>query len=248
MKEIKLYTRGDDAGISSGTNLAIYACCKFGILKNVSLIPVSPYIKNTYEIFKDLDDTNFGLHITLTCEWLNIKWGPLSEKISVRSIIDENGYFFPDGKKLFDNKPERKEMEKEIEAQFEYIESIGFKISYADIHMGIGWIYNIEDFINELCRKKGIIFVDGLYRKFPEFNYNYNKFLINLENLEYGEYILISHPAFKTEEMKFYSTSWENADSIIEKRSFDAGILLDEKVKEIIKRKKIKLAKFKKGE
>ena len=69
----------------------------------------------------------------------------------------------------------------------------------------------------------------------------------NLETLENGEYLLITHPAFKTEEMKFYSTYWEEADSIIEKRSFDAKILIDEKVKEIIKKRKIKLEKFKKG-
>ncbi|MFN4228172.1 MAG: hypothetical protein ACK4F0_08575, partial [Candidatus Ratteibacteria bacterium] len=58
---------------------------------------------------------------------------------------------------------------------------------------------------------------------------------------------LITHPTIQTDEMNFYSTYWENSDSIIEKRKFDFMILTDDKVKEIIERKKIKLKKFEKG-
>ncbi|HOM27600.1 MAG TPA: ChbG/HpnK family deacetylase [bacterium] len=246
MQEIKLYTRGDDAGISIGTNLAIHTACKNGILKNISLIPVSPYIKDAYNLFSNLENVSFGLHITLTCEWRNIKWGPILKE-KVKTITDKNGYFFPDGKTLFENKPERKEMEIEIEAQFEYLESLGFEISYIDIHMGIGWINGIEEFIQRLCKKKRILFVDKLYKKFPDFNLDYEKFINNLENLENGEYLLITHPAFNTEDMKFYSTYWEDADKIIEKRSFDAKILIDERVKNIITKKNIKIERFKNG-
>ncbi len=237
MKGKILYTRGDDCGISNSTNFAIYNACKNGILKNISLIPVSHYIKQAYNILKELEDVSFGLHLTLTCEWKNIKWEPILGKNQVPSIVDENGYFFPDGKTILKNKPNRKEMEKEIEAQLEYLESIGFKISYIDIHMGIGWVNNIEEFVIELCKKKKIVFVDKLYKKFPDHNFNYKKFLNNLENLENGEYLLITHPTIHTTEMNLYSTYWENSNSIIEKRTFDFTILTDDTVKEVIKRK-----------
>ncbi|MFN4227729.1 MAG: ChbG/HpnK family deacetylase [Candidatus Ratteibacteria bacterium] len=247
MGEKIIYTRGDDCGISISTNLAIYSACKYGILKNISLIPVSPYIKRSYAILNEFEDISFGLHITLTCEWKNIKWGPILDKDKVSSLVDENGYFYPDGKTMFEKKVNRKDMEKEIEAQLEYLESIGFKISYVDIHMGIGWVNNIEEFVVELCKKKKIVFVDKLYKKFPDHNFNYKKFLNNLENLENGEYLLITHPTIHTIEKNLYSTYWENSNSIIEKRTFDFTILTDDTVKEVIKRKKIKLKRFEKG-
>lgn len=246
MSDIILYTRGDDCGISLGTNLAIYDACKYGILKNVSLISVAPYIKNAYDILKDLEDVSFGLHVTLTCEWKNVKLKPILEKDKVPSIIDENGFFYPDGKTIFDKKVNRKEMEKEIEAQYEYLKSLGFKISYVDIHMGIGWVNNIEKFIENFCKKKKILFVEKSYKRFPDFNQNFENFLNNLENLNEGEYLLITHPVLPTEEMKLYSTYWEDAETIIKKRTFDLKILTDEKVKEIIKNKDIKLKKFEK--
>ncbi|MCS7181181.1 MAG: ChbG/HpnK family deacetylase [bacterium] len=246
MEKIILYTRGDDCGISLSTNLAIFNACKYGILKNISLIANSPYIKNAYEILKDLKDVSFGIHITLTCEWKNIKWGPILGKERVPSIVDENGFFYPDSKILYEKKPSRKDMEREIEAQFEYLETLGFEIVYADVHMGIGWIYNIEEYIKNLCRKKKILFVDNLYKKFPNFEFGFEGFLKTLENLSNGEYLLITHPTLKTSEMRLYSTFWEDAGSIIRKRVFDTEILTDEKVKEIIERKNIKLKKFEK--
>lgn len=83
-------------------------------------------------------------------------------------------------------------------------------------------------------------------KRFPDFNQNFENFLNNLENLNEGEYLLITHPVLPTEEMKLYSTYWEDAETIIKKRTFDLKILTDEKVKEIIKNKGIKLKKFEK--
>ncbi|MCM8785693.1 MAG: ChbG/HpnK family deacetylase [Candidatus Omnitrophica bacterium] len=245
MNEKILYTRGDDCGISIETNFAIYIASKYGILKNISLIPVSPYIQYAYTILKDIEDISFGFHVTLTCEWKNIKWGPILDRNKVSSLVDENGYFYPDGKTMFEKRVERKDMEKEIEAQLEYLEGIGFKISYLDIHMGIEWVNNIEEFILELCKKKKIIFIDKRYKKIPYHNFNFDKFLSNLENLKSGEYLLITHPVFYTEEISSYSTYWENGDAIIEKRKFDLMILTDDRVKKMIERKKIKLERFK---
>lgn len=45
-------------------------------------------------LLRENADIPFGVHLTVICEGVNYRWGPLSPKEKVPSLIDEAGYFY----------------------------------------------------------------------------------------------------------------------------------------------------------
>ncbi|MFN2567303.1 MAG: ChbG/HpnK family deacetylase [Gemmatimonadaceae bacterium] len=128
--------RSDDAGMSHSVNMALQRLVEAGLPVSVSVIFPGPWYQETVEILKRHPAVAVGIHLTLNSEWKNYRWGPVSGRSAVPTLVDADGYFFPSSEALYRNRPDPREVEKELRAQIERALRSGLKIDYVDYHMG----------------------------------------------------------------------------------------------------------------
>lgn len=122
--EIRLLVRGDDMGYSHSGNKAILKCYKEGIERSAEILVPSPWFPEAVKMLNENPGLDAGIHLTLTSEWDNVKWRPLTY---CPSLTDSNGYFYPKirpdkyypGQALQEKAWKIEEIEKELRAQIE---------------------------------------------------------------------------------------------------------------------------------
>lgn len=122
--------------MSHSVNTALERLIKSGLPVSVSIIMPGPWYQETVEILKRYPNVSVGIHLTLNSEWRHYRWGPVAGRSAVPSLVDAEGYFFPSGEALENNKPDIREVETELRAQLERAMRTGLKIDYVDYHMG----------------------------------------------------------------------------------------------------------------
>ena len=131
-----LLIRCDDLGMSHAVNMAFKELMESGLKFSASVMFPCAWYQEAVEILKEHPNVSVGVHLTLNAEWKNYRWGPISGRDKVPSLVDDNGYFFPSRATFFANNPKSEEIEIELRAQIERAINSGIKISYVDYHMG----------------------------------------------------------------------------------------------------------------
>ena len=131
-----LLIRCDDIGMSHSVNLAAKEVLKTGIPFSASIMFPCAWYQEAVDILKDNPQVTVGIHLVLNAEWKNYRWGPISGKDAVPSLVDSFGYFFPSRASLYKNNPTLADIETELRAQIERALHSGLKIEYMDYHMG----------------------------------------------------------------------------------------------------------------
>lgn len=131
-----LMIRTDDIGMSHSVNTAVTKLLDTGYPVSVSVMFACPWYQEAVAILKEYENTSIGIHLTLNSEWEHYRWGPVTGREAVPSLVDENGYFFHSSSTLYENQPSRAELEKELRAQIERALASGLDIDYVDYHMG----------------------------------------------------------------------------------------------------------------
>ena len=131
-----LLIRCDDLGMSHAVNMAFKELMESGLKFSASVMFPCAWYQEAVDILKANPQISVGIHLTLNAEWKNYRWGPISGKDKVPSLVDQNGYFFPSRAAFFANNPKTEEVEIELRAQIERAINSGIKISYLDYHMG----------------------------------------------------------------------------------------------------------------
>ncbi|MGI9077572.1 MAG: carbohydrate deacetylase [Gemmatimonadaceae bacterium] len=134
-EQVYLIIRSDDAGMSHSVNMGLERLIKTGLPVSVSVMFPTPWYQETVEILKRHPETAVGIHLTLNSEWKNYRWGPVSGRSAVPTLVDADGYFFPSSEALYRNHPDLREVEKELRAQIDRAFRSGLKIDYLDYHM-----------------------------------------------------------------------------------------------------------------
>jgi len=131
----ELLVRCDDIGMCHSVNVAVEELAKTGIRFSASVLFVCPWYREAVTILKQYPNVAVGVHLALNSEWANYKWGPVSGRCAVPSLVDSDGYFFGTTSALIANGPRTEEVEKELRAQIERAIRSGLDIKYLDCHM-----------------------------------------------------------------------------------------------------------------
>jgi len=94
-----------------------------------------PWLTEVAAYAKAHPDADLGLHLTLTAEWKTDRWGPVESKDKVPSLLDPDGYLWPEVAPAVQH-IKTDEAEREIRAQIEHAVAMGIHPSHLDSHMG----------------------------------------------------------------------------------------------------------------
>ena len=134
----------DDVGMCPEANTSTYNYIEKGFLNSAAVMMPCPNAEEVIRWAKGHPKADIGLHLTLTSEWTNHRWGPVSDPKKVPGLID------PDGK-LWHEVPDvvmhasAKEVETEIRAQIEKSIALGYRPTHIDTHMGT--LYGSPDYV-----------------------------------------------------------------------------------------------------
>ncbi|MGZ3776849.1 MAG: ChbG/HpnK family deacetylase [Mucilaginibacter sp.] len=133
----KLLIRLDDIGMNHSVNMACEKMAQTGLPISASVQFACPWYQEAVEILKKYPNVSVGVHLTLTSEWKNYRWGPVLGRSAVPSLVDSDGYFPHTGRAYSRKNYKIDEIESELSAQIERALHSGLKITYIDPHMGI---------------------------------------------------------------------------------------------------------------
>ena len=133
----QLLIRLDDIGMNHSVNMAAKKMAETGLPISVSLQFACPWYQEAVEVLKKYPNVSVGVHLTLTAEWKNYRWGPVLGRSAVPSLVDSLGYFPYSTRAFAKSGYKMDEVEKELSAQIERALHSGLKITYIDPHMGI---------------------------------------------------------------------------------------------------------------
>lgn len=195
-----------------------------GILKNVSVMTTCDAVSDAADRLKDLDHVCFGLHATVNAEWSRVRWGPVLGE-AVPSLVRADGTFPMSVNELADGNPDPVEALEELKAQLDRGRRLGFDFRYADQHMGFGRaIPGFDELFGDWCRREGLLDFRAFNRRLPRPSEvatgdPADCLVADLASADPGQYVLVGHPAYDTEEMRQIGN--EKVDGTAEAKSRD---------------------------
>jgi predicted glycoside hydrolase/deacetylase ChbG (UPF0249 family) len=125
----------DDAGMSHESNEGVQKAIGEGVATSTSVMMPCAWVPEFKQYLDKHPNTDAGLHLTLTSEWENYRWGPLAGKAAVPGLTDKQGCLWPSVEAVY-FRASADEVDKEIRAQLDRALSMGFKPTHLDSHMG----------------------------------------------------------------------------------------------------------------
>lgn len=243
-----LMIHADDAGLCHSENEATIKALQNGLVNSYSIMVPCPAFKEIADFALANPQFDHGIHLTLTCEWKDYKFGPVSPINQVPSLMDSNGHFFKN-RQLVTANVTAKEVEKELNAQIDKALEYGLKPSHIDCHMyslggnsalfavykNLSEKYNLPVLLSkDLLQMIGSsfetkmidenLFFDNVYvASFSDYEgaglKNYYGNL--LDSLQPGLHMLLIHPAFDNKEMQDVAIDHPNFGAEWRQTDFD---------------------------
>jgi len=125
----------DDAGMSYDSDQGVSKALEEGVATSTSVMMPCPWVPHMAAYLKDHPQMDAGLHLTLTSEWDNYRWGPLVGKSAAPGLVDSQGYLWQRAEDVL-NHAKVEEFEMEIRAQIDKAQAVGITPTHLDSHMG----------------------------------------------------------------------------------------------------------------
>ncbi len=223
-----LIIHADDLGVTHSENVASISGLETSPVNSGSIMVPCPWFPEVAAYARKNKSADLGLHLTLNSEWKYYKWGPVTSKDSVPSLVNKSGYFYAlvDSLGMYAS---ANEVELELRNQVKKAYRSGIDVTHLDAHMGaavstpeftaaymkIGKefdlpvlldprIYQMEDpAINALINDKTVV-MDAIHTALPT---DYEKGMAQyytsvFRSLKPGLHCLLIHLAYDDEEMK----------------------------------------------
>ena len=134
----------DDLGMCEEANQAGRFYIENNFIRSGAVMMPCPNAEEFVEWAKDHPDADIGAHLTLTSEWKDYRWPPLTDKPEVPGLIDSEGKMWRSVPPVVMNATPG-EVEMEIRAQIDKMIALGLRPSHIDTHMGT--LYGSPDFV-----------------------------------------------------------------------------------------------------
>ena len=133
-----LFVNADDFGMCHAINEAIIRSLEEGIVGSCSVMVPCPWALHALAWLKEAPDVPLGVHLTSVSEQPTYRWGPITCRTEVPSLVDEAGYFYPESRiDEFLEQVDVAELEREYRAQIEHVLGVGLEPTHLDSHCGI---------------------------------------------------------------------------------------------------------------
>ena len=130
-----LIVHADDLGMAHSVNAATIKAFESGLVTSGSIMVPCPWLPEIAAYARSHPEADLGLHLTLTSEWRFYRWGPVSPRDRVSSLLDNTGYLYPTESEAASH-AKAMEVESEIRAQIDRARAFGIKPTHLDSHMG----------------------------------------------------------------------------------------------------------------
>ncbi len=153
-----LIVNADDFGMCHAVNQAIFDTLKEGVVRSTSLMVPCPWMLHAAHFLADHPEIPFGIHLTAICDGADYRWGPVTAREKVPSLLDRAGYFYD-----FEHMPDfmaqvrLDQLETEFRAQIEIVLAAGLRPTHLDWHaLRIRDRADIFDLMLRLAREYGL--------------------------------------------------------------------------------------------
>jgi len=125
----------DDVGMSFDSNKGAIDAMTKGVANSCSVMMPCAWVPAFVHFLKQHPGIDAGLHLTLTSEWKDYRWVPLSGQQKTPGLIDNEGAFWRGVNDVVMH-ASADEVETEIRAQIQRALKMGFTPTHLDSHMG----------------------------------------------------------------------------------------------------------------
>jgi len=120
-----------------------------GLATSFSVMMPCPWVPEIVHYIHAHPSADAGLHLTLTSEWKEYRWGPVAGSSVVPGLVDSEGAMWPTVEETAQHATPD-EVEAEIRAQLARARRMGFQPTHLDTHMGT--VYATPAFIERYIR------------------------------------------------------------------------------------------------
>ncbi len=129
-----LILHADDVGMSHSVNRASLEALEKGWITSASILVPSPWFAEVATWAKKHPDADLGIHLALNSEWTTLRWGPVSGRSEVPTLLAPDGYLPLQTDSVHRTNP--REVERELRAQIDMARRAGVNVTHLDSHMG----------------------------------------------------------------------------------------------------------------
>lgn len=130
-----LMIHADDFGMAHSVNRAIFAALENGWATSASILVPCPWVTEVAQWAQSHPDADLGIHLDLNSEWTTFRWGPVSSKDKIPTLLDAQGYL-PLLETQVAQRANPAEVETELRAQIDRARGLGIPLTHLDTHMG----------------------------------------------------------------------------------------------------------------
>ncbi len=139
----------DDLGVTRSANAAVRAARDSGLIVSGSVIVPGRFFQEVAAYARAHPDFDLGIHLALTSEFPGYRWGPVSPKSSVPSLLAGDSLFRHE---WTDTSTIRwQDVERELVAQIGAARTSGVRLSHVDVHEFV--LYSRGPILLEILRR-----------------------------------------------------------------------------------------------
>jgi predicted glycoside hydrolase/deacetylase ChbG (UPF0249 family) len=158
----------DDVGMCHGSNVAFVELAEAGIVQSGSIMAPCPWATEMVRLAQANPALDVGVHLTLTCEWPDYRWGPMTTRAAESGLVRRDGSFWPSTAEVHEH-ADVAAAAVELRAQVEWVVESGVQISHLDSHMGVNWAPPLFTLYAELGHEHHApIFFAQSWESFPQ--------------------------------------------------------------------------------